>query len=109
MKDLIPLGEIIDEKIHLSLDELAQRCAVQVDVVIALVHEGALEPAGERPEEWYFTGPDLIRMLRARRLQEDLEVNLPGVALALDLLEELDTLRSQLRQMEQQMGQRPRR
>lgn len=102
-RELIPLGEIIDENIHLSLDELAQRCAVQVEVVIALVHEGVLEPAGERPEEWYFKGPDLIRMLRARRLHEDLELNLPGVALALDLLDELDTLRNRLRLLERQL------
>ena len=100
-RDMIPLGEIIDDNIHLSLDELAQRGAVQVEVVIALVYEGILEPRGERPEEWYFSGPDLIRLHRARRLQQDLEVNLPGVALALELLEELDTLRNRLRQLEQ--------
>lgn len=101
-RDMIPLGEIIDDNIHLSLDELAQRCAIQVEVVIAMVHEGVLEPMGEQPEEWYFSGPDLIRLHRARRLQQDLEVNLPGVALALDLLEELDTLRNRLRLLERQ-------
>ena len=97
---MIPLGEIIDDNIRLNLDEIAQRCAVQVEVVIAMVHEGVLEPRGERPEEWYFSGPDLIRLYRACRLQQDLEVNLPGVALALDLLEELDTLRNRIRLLE---------
>lgn len=101
-KDLIPLGEIIDEHIRFNLDELVQRCDVQVEVVVALVYEGVLEPVGERPEEWHFSGPDLIRLHRARRLQDDLQINLPGVALALELLEELDTLRHRLERLERQ-------
>jgi chaperone modulatory protein CbpM len=99
-RELIPLGEIIDEHIRLNLDELVRRCDVEVELVIALVHEGALEPQGEHPQEWSFSGPDLIRLHRARRLQRDLEVNLAGVALALDLLDELDSLRQRLRLLE---------
>ena len=33
----------------------------------------------------------------ALRLQRDLEINLPGVALALELMEELERLRRELR------------
>ncbi|MFU8837092.1 MAG: chaperone modulator CbpM [Thiohalomonadaceae bacterium] len=99
-RELLPLGEIIDEHVRLNLDQLVQRCDVELELVIALVHEGALEPRGEAPEEWSFSGPDLIRLQRARRLQRDLEVNLAGVALALDLLDELDSLRQRLRQLE---------
>jgi chaperone modulatory protein CbpM len=39
----------------------------------------------------------LVRIRIARRLQADLDLNLPGIALALDLLEELAQLRAQLR------------
>ncbi len=100
---MIPLGEILDESIELSLTDLAQRCSVQTEFVIAMVYEGVLEPQGSEPEEWHFAGQDLIRLRRALRLQEDLDVNLPGVALALDLLEELDDLRSRIRSLERQM------
>jgi chaperone modulatory protein CbpM len=100
---MIPLGEILDENLELSLTDLAQRCSVKTEFVIAMVYEGVLEPRGRQPEEWHFAGQDLIRLRRALRLQEDLEVNLPGVALALDLLEELDDLRSRLRSLERQM------
>lgn len=41
------------------------------------------------------------RALVALRLQEDLGVNLAGAALALQLLEELETLRSRLRVLEE--------
>ena len=99
-KTLIPVAEIIDETIELSLDDLAQRCSVKTELIVAMVYEGVLEPRGDQPEEWYFGGHDLLRLRRAMRLQQDLDVNLPGVALALELLEELDDLRSRLQTLE---------
>ncbi|MEJ2407378.1 MAG: chaperone modulator CbpM [Candidatus Thiodiazotropha sp.] len=99
-KHLIPLGEILDESIELTLNDLAQRCSVKTEFIVAMVYEGALEPSGKKPEEWNFGGRDLIRLRRAVRLQQDLDVNLPGVALALELLEELDDLRSRLSTLE---------
>lgn len=99
-KRLIPVSEVLDETIELSLTELSQRCVCKTEFIIEMVDEGVLEPQGDRPEEWHFSGPDLIRLRRALRLQQDLEVNLPGIALAMDLLEELDDLRARLRQLE---------
>ncbi len=43
--------------------------------------------------QWRFSGFALMRVQRVLRLQHDFGVNLPGAALALDLLEELDRLR----------------
>ena len=40
------------------------------------------------------------------RLQRDLDLNLAGTALALDLLDELEQLRERLRALEHQLGQR---
>jgi chaperone modulatory protein CbpM len=47
--------------------------------------------------EWRFSGTALRRARTALRLQRDLEINLPGVALALELLEEIDKLRRTLK------------
>lgn len=102
-KRLIPIGEILDEHFELTLTELAQRGSVHIDLIIELVQEGVLEPQGERPEQWRFTGPDLIRLHRALNLQRDLDLNLPGIALAIDLLEELDELRAKIERMERHM------
>lgn len=99
-KRMIPVGEILDETIELSLSDLAQRCSVKTEFVVAMVYEGVLEPHGEHPDEWHFGGQDLIRLRRALRLQQDLDVNLPGVALAIELLEELDDLRARLKRLE---------
>lgn len=99
-KRLVPIGEILDENLKLSLTELAQRGSVHIEIIVELVQEGVLEPQGENPAQWRFTGPDLIRLRRALNLQRDLELNLPGIALALDLLDELDELRAKIDRLE---------
>ena len=47
--------------------------------------------------EWHFTGDALRRARLAVRLERDLELNLAGVALAVELIEEIEQLRRQLR------------
>jgi chaperone modulatory protein CbpM len=60
------------------------------------VTEGVLSPTGSSPEDWRFSGDSLQRAKTAAHLTHDLELNTPGVALALDLLDEITRLRSQL-------------
>ena len=47
--------------------------------------------------EWRFEGPSLRRARLALALTRELEINPPGVALALDLLDEIAALRASLR------------
>lgn len=67
---------------------------------LTLVEEGLVAPTGTEPAEWRFTGVHMHRARVAVRLQKDLGVNLAGAALALQLLEELDTLRARLQALE---------
>lgn len=85
-------GIVIEESEALSLSELCQICNVQVEWIMALVNEGIFEPAGTRPEDWFFSGVALRRVLVVRHLQRDLDVNLSGAALVLELLEERNAL-----------------
>jgi chaperone modulatory protein CbpM len=88
---------ILEEQTDLSIGEICQACAVQVDSIIALVDEGVLSPLGREPHRWRFTGTHLRRATVAIRLQRDLGVNLAGAALALQLLDELEALQARLR------------
>ena len=92
---LIPRPAVAEE-IQLSLLELCQACHVSEEHIIAWVDEGALEAIGNTPPEWRFTGPALRRGKLALWLTRDLEINLPGMALALDLLDEIATLQARL-------------
>lgn len=94
------LGVLLDEAVEYSLSEICRTCDVHAEVVIELVEVGVLEPRGREPSQWRFSGQAIRRIERALNLQRDLEINLPGVALALELLDEIEQLRSRLRTLE---------
>lgn len=92
-------GIVLDEQTELTLAELSRACAAQAELIIELVEEGVLEPRGPEPARWRFTAVHLRRARVAVRLQRDLGLNLAGAALALQLLDEVETLRARLRAM----------
>jgi chaperone modulatory protein CbpM len=89
----ILMGQLLDDSLELGLDEFCSICHASEDFVLQLVAEGVIEPQGPERARWIFTGRSVQRTQVALRLHEDLDVNLPGVALALDLLEEIARLR----------------
>lgn len=88
---------ILEEQQDLTLDELCRACHTEVEQLVALVEEGVIAPRGAEPALWRFTGVQLRQARVAVRLQRDLGVNMAGAALALQLMDELDALRGQLR------------
>jgi chaperone modulatory protein CbpM len=86
-------GEICEEHIVLSVADLSRIFAVEERHIVELVEEGVLTVIEVDTSEWRFSGAALRRARIALRLERDLGINLPGVALALDLLEELEQLR----------------
>ena len=93
-------GVILDEQTWLDAGEICSLCRLSNAHLIELVEEGILQPVGSSPRDWSFPARDLARLRRALRLQRDLEVNLAGVALAMDLLDEMERLRARLRVLE---------
>jgi chaperone modulatory protein CbpM len=107
-------GIVLDEEHLLTLTEISQACAVQTGYIIELVDEGLLipesgpeiRPQGE-PHFWRFTGEQMRRARVASRLQGDLGINLAGVALALQLLDEIEELRERLEALSVDNWDRP--
>ena len=107
MKQKILDGILLDEQTELSLNDICQACSSSAEWVIELVEEGALDPirlksVTTRQTQWRFTGDSLKKARTAMRLQRDLGVNLAGTALALDLLDEIETLQARLRRIDAQ-------
>jgi len=92
-------GRVVEEQVQLTLVELCQACSAEEEHVLTWVFEGVLEPVGESPQDWRFSGESLRRARLALRLSRDLEINPPGVALALDLLDEIAELRARLQRV----------
>ena len=88
-------GSVLDDDTEMTLVELCQACSVHEDDVRVWVSEGVLHPSAE-PGPMRFRGAALRRARVAVRLTRDLEINTAGVALALDLLDEINELRARL-------------
>jgi chaperone modulatory protein CbpM len=93
-------GAIFEETALLTVKDLSRMCAVDERHIVEFVEEGVLSVVEIDTAEWHFTGAALRRARLALRLERDLEINLAGIALALELMEELQTLRRKLKATE---------
>jgi len=93
-------GIILEEQTELTLADVCRACAVHAEYIIELVEEGVLVPVGNEPVSWRFTGIHMHRATVSLRLQHDLGINLAGVALALQLLDEIDSLHARINALE---------
>lgn len=90
---------VVEEDVHLSLVELCRAVRAEAEQVQVWVVEGVLSPIGSSPLEWRFTGTSLRRARLALTLTRELEINPPGVAFALDLLDRIQALEAGLRRV----------
>ena len=89
---------------YLTLTELTQSVRLSPETVITIVDCGIVEPRGDQPQQWLFE-PQMVKMIqRACRLQRDLELEWPAVALALDLIEDLHRLREENQRLRRQLA-----
>lgn len=72
-----------------ALTEVAVRCDVHPKTVRQYEELGLVAPAGETRSPVRFSDQDIDRILRIRRLVEDLGVNLAGVEVILHLRDQL--------------------
>ena len=96
-------GDILDDGTEVSVADLCRMFAVEERHIIELVEEGVIDIRSTRSvieidkTEWRFHGTEVRRVRIALRLERDLGINVPGVALVLELLEELEQLRRERR------------
>jgi chaperone modulatory protein CbpM len=89
-------GSVVEDELTLTTIELSRAGQASAAHIELWVSEGVLQPSGASPEQWRFSGRALSRVRVAMRLSRDLEINSPGVALALDLLDEIAALEARL-------------
>lgn len=99
--ELVPTGEVVT---WVTLRELCRVGRCSADWVVELVEEGILEPEGQDQSAWRFPNYSLTIVHRVRRLQTDLGVNLAGVAVVLNVVEENAQLKRRLAQLEQEVS-----
>jgi len=89
-------AEMTGSALIYSLEELSQSCQVEVAWIVELVEQGIIEPQGSNPSEWRFSSLSVVTAAKAKRFDRDLGLNPAGIALVLDLLNEIEQLHARL-------------
>jgi chaperone modulatory protein CbpM len=87
--------EILDEAEYLTREEIARLCRVDVSWIDEMIAHGVIAPVQQTT--MHFSAVTITTIRKARRLEQDFALNMSGVALALDLLEEIERLRAEVR------------
>ena len=87
---------LLDDTAMFGIREVCQVCGVHAERVVEVVEHGLVEVPGTGPHEWRFSSSSVFRIRRAINLCDDLGMNLAGASLAVELLEELDRLQSEV-------------
>jgi chaperone modulatory protein CbpM len=105
-QDQILTVEVVESEGNtFTLREICERGDCHAEFVIKLVDYGIISPLEEAQEArlWQFDVLALNRMHTALRLQRDLKLNLPGLAMSLELLDEVQELRREVARLDQRL------
>ena len=97
--------ELMEPSATFTLREVCERGDCHAEFVIKLVNYGVIAPMEETPEarQWQFDLQTLARLRKAQRLQRDLKMNLPGLAMSLELLDEVRDMQRQIDRLNNQL------
>lgn len=92
----------------LTLESLAGIVEMSPDLIRLFVEQGLIEPIAGGPDSTiWFEASCVTRLRTIRRLRRDLGINLPGVAVILELLDRVRSLQRELEAQRLAMNQRP--
>ncbi|MCH9744152.1 MAG: chaperone modulator CbpM [Gammaproteobacteria bacterium] len=90
---------VVETNETFNLEQLSDAINAEIDFITQLVEHELLEPEGSTAKEWQFDIVCYQRAKRAYSFHNDLDVNMAGIALALDLLDKIERLEKQLNQL----------
>jgi chaperone modulatory protein CbpM len=87
-----------------SFQQLVEVSGLSSDDLRELIDIGAIEPA-EAANQTMFRLESIVIARKARRLRDDFELDISGLALALQLLQRIDRLENELHSLAARLGQ----
>lgn len=93
MSEYMYVCDIVGDAQSYSLVEVCAICGVHAERIVELVSFGVVEPSGAQPASWQFNESAVHRTKKAIRLHHAFGLNHQGLALSLELLDEIDRLR----------------
>jgi chaperone modulatory protein CbpM len=97
IKQITFSGVVADgEKITFTLSEFHEKYAVDESLLTEMLEQGLIESEVNEVDNLTVDLHALHRIQAAMRLQRDLQINMPGIVLVLDLREELEQVYQEL-------------
>lgn len=90
----------LDERVEVSLDELAELSGLSRVELLGLVETGVLIPVNPHETHWRFAGNVVVTVRSVRRLRDDFELDTNALPLALVMLERIRELEAELREVQ---------
>jgi chaperone modulatory protein CbpM len=104
--EIILTGIMLDETTTFTLAEVRKRFDLRDEILQEMLAEGLIEAKKQIAQQEILLDLAAIRRIEsALHLQEDLGVNIPGAALVLDLVAELDMMRTELIMLHKHLDQ----
>ncbi|WP_133128369.1 chaperone modulator CbpM [Legionella nagasakiensis] len=96
-------GLVMDKNVSISYVEVCQKYNLSEELLTEMMEHGLFETKNLKKTQFdYLT---LNKIQSAQRLQHDLGINMPGVVLVLELLEELERVRQELGILQRQIDE----
>ena len=95
-KDTLLIGVLIEEQTTTSFTEVCQKYNIPAELLQEMIEQGLFSLQSSEIEKIALNQKELRRIESAFRLHHDLGINLAGVALALDLLDEINQMHQEL-------------
>jgi len=92
-----------DVRVTLEITEFCQYASISRDELFEVVGLGIITPQDDSDDNWRFEPAALHEIKRAQRLRQELELDWPGIALAVGLLDEIERLRLENRHLHQRL------
>lgn len=93
-----------DYYVELTLTDLCHELQLSEHICVEIVEYGIVRPHGRKPGDWTFDPTMLTMIRRALRLQQDLELDWPDVAIITRLLDERDRLQEENLRLKQRLS-----
>ena len=90
--------------LQLNIQEFCQCAELPREILLEIIEHGIVQPSGPSPDQWLFDTHALVVTKRALRLQRDLLIEWAGIALALQLMDELEQLRTENSQLRRRLS-----
>ena len=101
---MVRMKQSLGSSPYLSITEVAYRCGVHPDLIDRFVRLGLIDFAEGSTEGEALFQSDVIGMVRKiLRLRNELGVNYAGIGVILDLTSRIESLESQIRELEKKV------